>query len=154
MTDIINWMSANQDWIWLAIGVVLLIGELLIPGIFLLWIGLAGLATGFIVTIMSDLSFEVQGMLFAILSIVSVFVGRHIMMRTPDTSEEAPNLNKKGDAMVGNHYVLASAIVNGEGRVSVGDTVWSATGEDMPEGTRVIVTEVMGTKLHVSKVND
>ena len=56
--------------------------------------------------------------------------------------------------MVGNNYVLASDIVNGEGRVSVGDTVWSATGEDMPEGTRVTVAKVDGTKLHVVKCSD
>ena len=153
MFDLTTWMSDNQDWIWLAIGVVLLIGEVIIPGVFLLWIGLAGLATGFIVAIASGISFEVQGMLFAIFSIVSVLVGRKIMKNTPE-SEEAPNLNKKGAAMVGKNYVLATAIENGEGRVSVGDTVWSATGQDMPEGTRVTVTEVVGTKLHVEKIGD
>ena len=153
MGDIATWMSDNQDWIWLAIGVVLLIGEVLIPGIFLLWIGLAGLATGFLVAVASDISFEVQGTLFAVFSIVSVIVGRNIMKNTPE-SEEAPTLNKKGAAMVGKNYVLASAIVNGEGRVTVGDTVWAATGEDMPEGTQVTVTEVDGTRIHVKKVSD
>ncbi len=154
MVDIAAWMSANQDWIWLAIGVVLLIGEVIVPGVFLLWIGLAGLATGVIVAIANDISFEVQGMAFAILSIVSVFIGRNIMKNTPDVSEEAPNLNRKGAAMIGNNYVLASAIVNGEGRVKVGDTVWSATGKDLPEGSRVTVESVDGTKLHVVKCSD
>lgn len=154
MFDLAAWMIDNQDWIWLAIGVVLLIGEVLIPGVFLLWIGLAGLATGFVVAVASDISFEVQGMLFAIFSIVLVVVGRNIMKNTPEESAEAPNLNKKGAAMVGKKYVLASAIVNGEGRVAVGDTVWAATGQDMPEGTRVIVDEVDGTKLHVVKCSD
>lgn len=154
MFDLAAWMSDNQDWIWLAIGVALLIGEVLIPGVFLLWIGLAGLATGFVVAVASDLSFEVQGMLFAIFSIVSVFVGRNIMKKTPEESAEAPNLNKKGAAMVGKNYVLASAIVNGQGRVNVGDTVWAATGQDMPEGTLVTVDQVNGTKLHVVKCSD
>lgn len=154
MVDITAWMSANQDWIWLAIGVVLLIGEVIIPGVFLLWIGLAGLATGLLVAIVSDISFEVQGLFFAVFSIVSVFIGRNIMKNTPDVSAEAPNLNRKGAAMIGNNYVLASAIVNGEGRVKVGDTVWSATGEDLPEGSRVTVESVDGTKLHVVKCSD
>ena len=154
MFDLAAWMNDNQDWIWLAIGVALLIGEVLIPGVFLLWIGLAGLATGFVVAIASDISFEVQGMLFAILSIVSVIVGRNIMKNTPEESAEAPNLNKKGAAMIGKNYVLASDIVNGEGRVKVGDTVWIATGQDMSEGTRVTVDEVDGTKLHVIKCSD
>ena len=154
MFDLAAWMSDNQDWIWLAIGVALLIGEVLIPGVFLLWIGLAGLATGFVVVVASDISFEVQGMLFAIFSIISVFVGRNIMKKTPEESEEAPNLNKKMAAMVGKNYVLASAIVNGEGRVNVGDTVWAATGQDMPDGTLVTVDQVEGTKLHVVKCSD
>lgn len=154
MFDLAAWMSDNQDWIWLAIGVTLLIGEVLIPGVFLLWIGLAGLATGLIVAIASDLSFEIQGMLFAILSIVSVIVGRNIMKNTPEESVETPNLNKKGAALVGKNYVLASDIVNGEGRVKVGDTVWTATGQDMPVGTRVTVDEVDGTKLHVVKCSE
>ena len=154
MFDLVAWMSENQDWIWLAIGVLLLIGEVLLPGVFLLWIGLAALSTGFIVLVASGLSFEVQGMIFAILSIVAVIVGRNIMMKVPETSDEAPNLNKKGAAMIGKKYVLASAIENGEGRVNVGDTVWSATGEDMPEGTAVTVEEVNGTRLHVVKCSD
>ena len=130
MFDLAAWMNDNQDWIWLAIGVALLIGEVLIPGVFLLWIGLAGLATGFVVAIAS------------------------IMKNTPEESAEAPNLNKKGAAMIGKNYVLASDIVNGEGRVKVGDTVWIATGQDMSEGTRVTVDEVDGTKLHVIKCSD
>mgnify|MGYP002630524669 CR=1 FL=1 len=154
MFDLAAWMNDNQDWIWLAIGVALLIGEVLIPGVFLLWIGLAGLATGLIVAVASDLSFEIQGMLFAILSIVSVIIGRNIMKNTPEESAEAPNLNKKGATMVGKNYVLASDIMNGEGRVKVGDTVWIATGQDMPKGTRVTVDKVDGTKLHVVRCSD
>lgn len=155
MFNVLTWMQDNQDWIWLAIGVVLLIGEILAPGVFLLWIGLAGLATGLLVMVVPDLSFEIQGMIFAILSIVAVFLGRKVMKGQSLESDEAPTLNKKGATMVGQLYVLATPIENGEGKVKVGDSLWIARCEtDIPEGQKVQVAKVEGTILYVQAIGE
>jgi membrane protein implicated in regulation of membrane protease activity len=46
--------------------------------------------------------------------------------------------------------VVFEAIVNGQGKVSLGDSVWLAQGPDMPVGASVVVTGLRGTIVIVS----
>jgi membrane protein implicated in regulation of membrane protease activity len=48
-------------------------------------------------------------------------------------------LNRKQDQLLGRILVLESAIVNGHGRVQIGDAFWQVQGPDAPRGARVIV---------------
>ena len=49
-----------SDWIvWLAAGLVLLLLEMLAPGVFMMWLGLAALGTG-LVTLAAGVGFELQ----------------------------------------------------------------------------------------------
>jgi len=45
-------------------------------------------------------------------------------------------------------------MVDGEGRVRVGDSVWKVRGEDLPAGTKVAVKGVDGTILLVEEVRN
>ena len=58
-------------------------------------------------------------------------------------------INARGSAMVGRTIVLDAPILNGRGRVKVGDGSWTVTGPDMAPGARVRVTAVNGTELSV-----
>lgn len=51
---------------------------------------------------------------------------------------------------VGRSFTLVEPIVEGEGRLKIGDTVWRVTGPDMRAGTKVIVTGAQGTALVVA----
>jgi inner membrane protein len=47
--------------------------------------------------------------------------------------------------MVGDRGVVSVPIVNGRGKVRLGDSVWIAEGPELGVGTPVVVTGVRGT---------
>jgi hypothetical protein len=63
-------------------------------------------------------------------------------------------LNRRGDSYVGEVVTLAEPIVDGRGKVRVGDTVWLARGPDLAAGRRVRVVAARGTQLEVEPAPD
>jgi membrane protein implicated in regulation of membrane protease activity len=129
-------------WFWLAAGVLTCAAEALAPGMFLLWIGLAAIATG-LTSFVVPLGGEWSLMLFGIYAVVCVIIGRKFY-GSRDVASDRPNLNRRADALVGQVFLLEDAIENGEGRARVGDSVWRVHGPDLPKGTRVKVASVEG----------
>lgn len=139
-------------WSWLILGGVLLVLEILMPGIFMLWFGLAALVTGAI-TLLIEPGFQLQLIIFALSSLISVLIGRKLFIGRDDESDQ-PLLNKRGDQLIGKTFKVTSAIVNGYGKVKIGDSVWSVTGPDRQEGALVRVTAVEGNRLTVEAVDE
>jgi membrane protein implicated in regulation of membrane protease activity len=108
-----------------------------------LWIGLAAIAVG-LVQIVAALSFEWSLLLFGAFAIVSVLVGRKVYGST-DTTSDQPFLNRRAEALIGQVFVLDQPIINGSGRVRVRDSIWQATGPDLPAGAHVKVIGVLDT---------
>lgn len=138
-------------WNWMVLGLVLLILEVVVPGVFLLWIGIAALLTGALSLQFwswSSWTWHPQVLVFLALSIASVFVGRRLLRAAGDTTDE-PLLNRRADQLVGRVATLIDPIANGFGRVRIGDTVWRVRGPDLPAGARVKVTSAQGTELTV-----
>jgi membrane protein implicated in regulation of membrane protease activity len=141
-------------WSWLIFGAILLVAEILVPGNFLVWVGIAGLVTGGLSLLLWGLSWwiwEVQWMLFAILSVISVFVGRRWLIRSNAHSDE-PTLNQRGASLIGRTASLIDPIVNGHGRVKIGDTFWLVDGPDLPVGSKVKVVGSHGSGLKVEAI--
>ena len=141
-------------WAWWIFGIVLLVAELVLPGNVLIWVGVAGLVTGILSNIFWDTSWwvwEVQWLIFAVLSVASLFIGRNWLRRSGGNSEE-PTLNMRGASLIGRTADLIDPIHNGRGRVKIGDTVWIAAGPDLPAGTRVKVIGSDGSDLMVEAV--
>lgn len=138
-------------WHWWVIAVVLVILELTVSGaFFFLWIAAATAITGLIALVVPGMAWEGQLFIFALLSVISVFLWRRFK---PNQSEsELPTLNKRGHQYIGRHFTLDHPIVNGVGKLTVSDTTWKIAGTDMPAGTKVTVTRVEGTSLHVEAV--
>ena len=66
------------------------------------------------------------------------------------TGDATPNtINARGDSLVGRTIVLDAPILNGRGRVMLGDGSWTVTGPDMAAGSKVRVAAVNGTELAV-----
>lgn len=135
-------------WAWLVAGLVLIGGETLAPGIFLLWLGIAAILTG-----LADYSFglawQANLVLFAVLAVVAVGCGRALTRRHGDRPGGSPLLNRRGDALLGRVFVLDQPIVAGEGRVRVDDSVWRVVGPDAGAGAMVRVLRVDGATLVV-----
>jgi inner membrane protein len=86
--------------------------------------------------------------LFAILSVLTVFAGKKFLSDNPILSDD-PKLNDRGARLTGEIVDVIEDIRNGNGRVKVGDSVWSARGADATVGTRVRVIGADGAVLLV-----
>jgi inner membrane protein len=135
-------------WFWLAMGLVLLTLEAVMPGIFLIWLGLAALVTGLIV-FFTPLSAVACLVLFALLGLASILIGRRVQSGQKTEITDAPFLNDRGKSLLGKVYALESAVVNGTGSVRIGDSVWRVAGTDAAVGTLVKITGVDGGTLLV-----
>jgi membrane protein implicated in regulation of membrane protease activity len=141
-------------WNWVVLGFVLLGLEIVAPGVFLLWIGLAALATGVLSLALWDASWwpwQVQVLVFLALSLVSAYAGKRIV-RSRDDDTDQPLLNRRSEQMIGRTATLVEPIVNGRGRIQLGDTLWKVRGPDLGPGIRVRVVGVEDSELVVEKI--
>lgn len=145
-----------QFWHWLAFAAILVGIEMLAPGVFFLWLGVGAAATGVILFAAPDLAWTTQLLLFAAVSVVSIYGGRRWMVRNR-TESDHPTLNERGAGLVGSIHVLDAPTLSGRGRMRVGDSTWAVRigdGGDLPAGTRVAVTRVDGSVLEISAKED
>lgn len=142
-------LDSLQFWHWMILGLALAVIEVLAPGVFFLWLGIAAGLTGLVLLVV-PIGWEIQLILFGLLSVVSVVAGRIWLRRHPLQSEDT-TLNRRGEQYVGRVFTVAEPIVAGRGSVKVGDSLWRADGPDLPAGARVRVTGVAGTVLKVEK---
>jgi len=138
-------------WAWIILGLALMGLELLAPGVFFLWLGLAALLTG-LIDWGFGLSWQASALSFAVLSVVAVLAGRAINRRPDEEDEAASNLNRRAHALVGQTFTLEAPIVDGSGRIRVGDSSWRVTGPSAPAGASVRVVRVEGATLVVETV--
>ena len=135
-------------WNWLIFGFILMALEVFAPGVFLFWLGLAALLVG-LVSFVVHLAWQTQLVLFAVFAAAAVPVWRRLARGRTDVSE-SPFLNKRADALLGRVFTLEKPIIDGNGTVRIGDTVWRVAGPDTPAGTRVKVVQVDGANLTVA----
>ena len=131
-------------WIWMVLGLVLLALEIFMPGVFLLWIGIAALVVGAISLMPWQAEFwvwQVQVIVFLALALISAYAGRRIMSSSTDETD-LPLLNRRREQLIGRIATLAEPISNGRGRIQLDDTVWRVKGPDLPSGTRVRVAGI------------
>ena len=140
-------LLASYGW-WL-LALLLIAAELVAPGYFLLWIGLAAAIMGMVMLVFPGLSFLAQAILFALLAVGVCFVYWKYIRPAAELRDDQPLLNRKGDRMIGRRVLVVDAITNGRGKVKVGDSVWMVEGSDCPVDTAVRVIAVNGTTLQV-----
>lgn len=141
-------MDGILFWHWLSLGAVLVAVEMLAPGVYFLWLGIAALLVGGVSWLWPDLHWQYQVLLFAVFCVVDVVLSRRwVRPRAEETDQ--PHLNRRGEQYVGRTLTLDRPIVDGVGRVHVEDTMWRASGPDLPAGTRVRVVGVDGATLRV-----
>lgn len=142
--------SQYGPWLWFVIAVILFVLETIVPGVHFLWFGVAAGVIGAI-AIALPLGWEWQLVLFSIVSFVTVYLIRRSGAGDGAKTDE-PVLNIRGAQYIGRKVKVEEAIRNGRGKVRVGDTIWSAEGEDAPHGAEVEVTGVNGTVLVVQRL--
>jgi membrane protein implicated in regulation of membrane protease activity len=137
-------------WHWWAFGVLLLIVELLVPGMFFIWMAESAFVVGALVWMVPELGWEHQVLGFSALSVASIAVFRRYLKRHPIETDR-PLLNRRAAQYIGREFTLDRPIINGQGRIRVDDSIWKVQGEDCESGTRVRVTAADGVILRVEK---
>ena len=143
-------LATHYGW-WL-LALVLIGVEIVAPGFFMLWIGIAAAAMGVISLFAPDLSFGWQAVLFVVLSLASCFLYWKFIRSVREAVSDQPLLNRRAEQFVGHRYVLDSAIVNGQGKARVADSLWLVVGPELPAGARIEVVGVDGNTLRVQAV--
>ncbi|MBJ6982439.1 MULTISPECIES: NfeD family protein [unclassified Luteimonas] len=139
---------AADATVWAAIALVLIAAETLMPGAFLLWMGIAAALVWLVVLLVPGLSVLAQVILFVALSVVAVLAYRKWFRRRERPSDR-PLLNRRADQLVGRVVPLDHAIVGGRGRVKIDDAYWVVRGVELPAGTMVRVVGSDGMVLEV-----
>jgi len=120
-----------QFWHWWILGLMLAVVEVMAPGAFFMWFGLAAGVTGLILLVLPALDWHYQLLAFAVLAVAAVIAGRWVMRR--QTRLRAPSsLNRRGEQYVGRVFTVEQAIVNGRGSIRVDDSIWRAEGPRHP----------------------
>ena len=119
----LSFLVTLGTWDWFIAGAVLLVLEILAPGVFMLWLGLAALLVGAI-SLVVDWPWQAQFVAFAVFAVAAIPIWRRLARRVGAPTDQ-PFLNR------------------------LDDTVWRVTGPDTPAGSRVKVTRVDGVALHV-----
>lgn len=138
------------DYGWWILGLVLLILELVVPGVYFLFLGIAAIVVGTNVMLLGSsgwFGWEQQIIAFIVVSAVAVLVGRLWY----GARSEAPSASLKTGTgrLVGRIATVHEPLVAGRGRVAIDDGWWIAVGPDLPEGTRVRIVGARGSTLIV-----
>ncbi|GGB32180.1 membrane protein [Roseibium aquae] len=141
-----------RPWTWWILGLLLLGLEILAPGTVFLWFGISAILVGTF-ALFTDFPWQVYIGLFLVLSLVSLVLGRRLVSRLSEESGD-PNLNRRGSRYIGREFTLHAPIQQGEGRLSIDDTVWRVSGPDLPAGTRIRVDRVDGARLVVIEAGE
>ena len=144
LTNIIETLGG---WSWWVLGLILLAIEVVLPGFFFLWFGIAAILIG-VSALFIDWPWQPQVLGFVVLSVIAALVGRRFA-GNPETDTADPHLNLRASRLQGRTFVLSEPIVEGAGRVRIDDTVWQVRGPDAPAGSRVVVTGADGAVLKV-----
>jgi membrane protein implicated in regulation of membrane protease activity len=141
----------DSPWIWIIAGALIAGLEIVVPGVFLLWIGLGALAVGLLLALAPDLPLAWQMLLFAVAMLTSISLGFFVQRRSK--TEGAPMLNQDLQAMIGRRYVALADFEAGRGRIRVADTSFAVVSDDpVKEGEIVEVNAIDGARPRVTRV--
>ncbi len=146
LIQLLNEMGAVH-WLILAFG--LLVAEVLSGTSYLLWPAASALIVG-LVSFILPIGPEMQFLLFAIITVVLLYVG-HKYIRPKVHGGEPSDLNDRARSMIGMRVKAVADFDTGVGRVHVGDTQWRARMEEgnAKSGDELRVMSVKGTTLTV-----
>lgn len=137
----------NSLTLWLVLGILLLIGEMLTTGFFLLFIAIGCFAAALGASM--GATYLVQGVICALVSILGVW-----FLRRPIQQKLLKSVNLSAD--IGKEIQVDQAIgPHQQTRITYQGTSWSATNlgnEDLKQGDRVSIVGIDGNTLLIRKI--
>ena len=120
--------------------------ELLAPGAFMMWLGIAALLVGMI-SFFVDWPWQWQRVAFAVFALASIPLWRRFALGRAAGRSAVPQPPRR--ALVGRVFTLEKPIVAGVGTVRIDDTIWRLAGRTRPAGSRVKVVRADAATLVV-----
>ena len=136
-------------WIWILLGLVLLLAELVTPGgFYILFFGLGGIAVGLLSVFEAAGPIWFQIVLFSIISVFSLWFFREKLLELT----RGPTMDRV-DTYIGETAVVLDDIsVNGIGKAEMRGTPWNTrnvSGRPLARGERCKVERVEGLTIFV-----
>ena len=144
----------SNTWFWALAGLFLMAAEIILPGIYLMFVGGSALVIAVLFWLVPGFPIWLAAVVFVTLVVAGILWGRHLS-RTQD-GEQAQALNDRGSLLVGRSAILVSVTTPGQGTVKVGDTTWRAkwSGDDPNPGDVMTIEGVDSTTLKVLPPSD
>lgn len=147
-----NFMIGWEFWHWLALGMLLLMLEMLGINGFLLGIAVACLTVGGLLFLSPEMVWYWQWLWFAILSVAFTLVYWKKFRRFNHRTDQ-PQLNARTALLVGRKVPLLTPVINGSGKVQIGDALWMVRcADDLAQGATVEILAVEDMTLLVKPV--
>ncbi len=144
--------TMSNGLLWLIAALLLGGAELVVPGVFLVFLAFAAAVVGVFTLLFPDLPLWGQLVGFTAWSVIAVLVGKRWYSDTrPESSD--PLLNDRVARLLGEVVTVTQAIDGGRGRVRVAEGEWIAIGPDAPAGARVRVTGARDSALTVEPIS-
>lgn len=137
--------------IWFAIGLVILLLELIVPGLILFFFGIGAWIVA-LLTLLFDISINVQLFIFFVSSVILLFSLRkwvkQLFMGKIDSSVD--DKETTGD-LIGEHAKVVETIIPpSKGKIEIHGTNWSAESDSQIEAGEIV--EIIGKKNLTLKV--
>ena len=135
-------------WVWLALTVVGLVGEIAVAGTFFLMPFAIGAAVATVLAFLS-LALGLQWLAFVLVS-AAAFAATRPLARRLDAVESPRGVG--AGRLIGSQGMVLSDVDHDSGLVRIGGEEWRAQSRDrvrVPAGSQVLVVEVVGTRLIV-----
>ncbi|MCT4641391.1 MAG: NfeD family protein [Bacteriovoracaceae bacterium] len=137
--------------IWLIVGVILTLSELIVPGGVVIFVGISSICVYLLLYFGFITSFTTSLIIWFILSIFLLFTLRSFFMKYFEGDTTIHNTNELED-MLGASATVLENIENGKGRIIFRGTTWQAICDiDLPKGSDVIIKDLKNNIFTVIK---
>ena len=139
--------------IWIVVGLVLIVSELLLTSVVAVFFGIAAIITGLLLQLGIIESMAAQFTVFAVVSLASLLLARGKFQRwfrgyTADSSESKPDFQHD----IGERGIVVDDFVQGIGRITLNGVRWKAfSDEALKAGDNVWVVSNNGIELTVTR---
>ncbi len=130
---------------WFSLGLLLVLIELFVPGVYLVWFGLSAFSTGVLI-LYHDLTAIEQSIVFGLFSVAFAVVGWFVygrVIKCRKIADQYKHLNDPAGGLIGKTYLLTEDVTDGRSKAQIGDSVWIVECKDgLKKGDKIRIIGV------------
>ncbi len=145
-----------NDWmIWMTIGVVMMLLELILPGGVIVFLGLASVSVGSLVYLGYINTIIMALIAWFIISLAYIFILRAFFIKYFEGDSVVQNVDEDEDVIGSFVEVIEDILPYKEGRVRFRDSTWGARSEEeLSKGKKAVIERRDGSKLVIKSIHN